>query len=669
MVAVNTDLAIVTIVKIAFLTHDASLCISKADLLLGINGLAWMQRFFAGFQCCLRRFDRLQSLLLKGQVGRQFIAGPVLIGSVFLGITGWRRMNNPEDKFKLCNKRQEILKTNGHILVAGGPGSGKTTIALLKARRAVLAGLADGQSVLFLSFSNAAVRRIVDSVANLLDGDVGKRIAIRTYHSYAWDIIRAHGYLLSSKRRLQVLSAQDSDVRRAGMSKQQWQTEQEKLFYDEGLVSYDLFAPIAGAILHRCQKLRDIYSSSSPLILVDEFQDTDDAQWSMVQALSGSSSVVALGDKGQRIYEWRPGVSESRLEQFADELKATVFDFGTENNRSPTTGIARFGQALLDPEEELPSCGEVKIKYFQRHQFNLVVKLSVMLALREARKRTKGNGISVAVAGRSKNMVRFISDTLFQSQNAQKVTLAPVVHDVLIDQSQIMLAARVTAFLLEAHTHDEIHSLATTIELIADMHRSGGKPTHIKKGDRMTTWAEKVREGKVPNTQLVIAVRQLMKELTAAALSGSPTTDWVFIQKRTKARNVDDLTKVVDFVRFLRILRRGSTIEENLADLWRRQGNYNGAMQTVEDAILREQLLDSVRPQASCTVMTMHQLKGREYDAVVVIEDQFRRFLGRDEKPPYMETRRLLQMSVTRARHFAVIATPLKKSTLTVLKG
>ena len=47
-----------------------------------------MQRFFAGFQCCLRRFDRLQSLLLKGQVGRQFIAGPVLIGSVFLGITG-----------------------------------------------------------------------------------------------------------------------------------------------------------------------------------------------------------------------------------------------------------------------------------------------------------------------------------------------------------------------------------------------------------------------------------------------------------------------------------------------------------------------------------------------------------------------------------------------------
>ena len=47
-------------------------------------------------------------------------------------------MTNPEDRFDLCDKRRAILDSAGHMLVLGGPGSGKTTIALLKARRMVL---------------------------------------------------------------------------------------------------------------------------------------------------------------------------------------------------------------------------------------------------------------------------------------------------------------------------------------------------------------------------------------------------------------------------------------------------------------------------------------------------------------------------------------------------
>ena len=61
-------------------------------------------------------------------------------------------MNNPEDQFDLCDQRHKILEADGHMLIVGGPGAGKTTIALLKAHRIVLSGLRDGQSVLFLSF-------------------------------------------------------------------------------------------------------------------------------------------------------------------------------------------------------------------------------------------------------------------------------------------------------------------------------------------------------------------------------------------------------------------------------------------------------------------------------------------------------------------------------------
>ena len=123
-----------------------------------------------------------------------------------------------------------------------------------------------------------------------------------------------------------------------------------------------------------------------------------------------TSFLVALGDKGQRIYDWRPGVSRARLDQFSSELDAAVFDFGTENNRSPATGIGGFGRALLNPEGEFPECKEVKIKRFSTHQFGLIVKLSVKHTLSEARRRANRRDTSIAVAGRSKSMVRLISD-------------------------------------------------------------------------------------------------------------------------------------------------------------------------------------------------------------------------------------------------------------------
>ena len=54
--------------------------------------------------------------------------------------------------------------------------------------------------------------------------------------------------------------------------------------------------------------------------------------------------------------------------------------------------------------------------------------------------------------------------------------------------------------------------------------------------------------------------------------------------------------------------------------------------------------------------MTMHQLKGREYDSVLLVEDGHQTFRGRDNQPPHMEARRLLQVSLTRARHFAILS-------------
>jgi len=71
-----------------------------------------------------------------------------------------RRAGSVNAMIEICPDRQRLLDCEGHALVIGGPGSGKTTIALKKAVKRIDEGLAPGQSVLFLSFSRAAVARI-----------------------------------------------------------------------------------------------------------------------------------------------------------------------------------------------------------------------------------------------------------------------------------------------------------------------------------------------------------------------------------------------------------------------------------------------------------------------------------------------------------------------------
>lgn len=287
-------------------------------------------------------------------------------------------MTNPEDDFDICDKRRAILSGVGHMLVLGGPGSGKTTIALLKARRMVLERLKSEQSVLFLSFSNAAIRRILESAGNVLTSDIGRQVEIKTYHSFAWDILRSHGYLLSSQRQLGIVAAQDAAVIRAGLEDDDWLVEEDRLFLEDGRATYDQFAPRAAEVLERSAVVRECFCAAHPLILVDEFQDTDEDQWRLIRALSENSEVIALGDTEQRIYAWRKGVSATRLDEFAEALGAETYDFQDENNRSPATGIAGYARSLLSPEVQLDLPDDISFKRFRPGQFTIGVRVALI---------------------------------------------------------------------------------------------------------------------------------------------------------------------------------------------------------------------------------------------------------------------------------------------------
>ena len=358
------------------------------------------------------------------------------------------KMDNPEDRFEICAKRRAILDGSGHMLVVGGPGSGKTTIALLKARRAVLERLRSEQSVLFLSFSNAAIRRILESGGSILTSVIARQVEIRTYHSFAWDILRSHGYLLSSQRTLTVIGAHDAAVLRAGLEDADWNREEERLFVENGCVTYDQFAPRAADLLERSGVVRKCFSHAHPLILVDEFQDTDEEQWRLIRALADDSEIIALGDTEQRIYAWRKGVSTTRLQDFATTFDTATFDFQDENNRSPAAGIAGYARSLLSPDAQVDLPDDIVLKRCPTWQFPAGLRFALFRTWKEAVRRTENRDWSLAVAARSRNMVRQISDLLGKELTFRGKTYRPVPHDVMFDQDQIALAARVVAFVM-----------------------------------------------------------------------------------------------------------------------------------------------------------------------------------------------------------------------------
>lgn len=578
-------------------------------------------------------------------------------------------MTNVEQRFNLCSKRRTILKKDGHMLIIGGPGSGKTTIALIKAHRIVTRGLPDTQSVLFLSFSNAAVQRIAESAVGLLRGEIGEKIEIKTYHSFAWDILRSHGYLLSRRRQLKILPSHDVDVQKAGLDDATWSREEKLLFVEDGFVTFDQFAPRTAELFRRSPQLLCLYASAYPYVFVDEFQDTDNAQWAIVKALATRCDIIALGDPNQRIYNFRPGVSPTRIDEFCEQLDPQVFDFANENNRSPETGITNFGQALLQRRDGLPRCSGVRVFTFPPGCLSPWLKLATRDALRETRRRSGRANVNIAVAARTKVLVRLISDYLYDEHILNKVRHGPIYHDVLIDQTQVFLSARVIAFLLESNVLSAEQATIGTLELLAAIHRAAGNKTRLAKADQVLVWANKIREGTPKATKLVQSVMGLVESLRQDVWCGSPRKDWIRVRDELESSRGEDLRRVAGNVRFLRLLRRGSDMEQSLSELWCKQGNYTGAGQAVETAILRDQILDSVRPPSMVTLMTMHQLKGREYDGVVVVEDAYQPFVGHREQAPYMESRRLLQVSVTRARVFAVLVTPKSRSSLEKLYG
>ncbi|MEL6596549.1 MAG: ATP-dependent helicase [Pseudomonadota bacterium] len=566
--------------------------------------------------------------------------------------------------FTICEKRQSVIDEQGHALVIGGPGSGKTTLALLKSK-CILDTLAPGQSTLFLSFSRAAVQQILKRCREILTKEELKRIDVRTYHSFCWDILHCHGRLLGG-RPLKMMAPSEEGTRRTQFDGD-WAAESKRLKDEDGMVCFDLFAAATAELLEGSTHLRSWMGRLFPLVILDEFQDSDDDQWRFVQQLSQVTQTLFLADTEQRIFEgsFRPGVRADRLEILKDAIDLCEVDLQDDNYRSGDSDILAYADCVLSGKGPLPKTEDVKrLPYDYKNQFPATVHFAVAVTLHTLRKRGIDDP-TVAVLARSNDLVAEISDILEVPHSYNGHDLKPIPHDIVWDQELSASAGVAIASALEFVSLDTpvareaMHAKIEEYFLIKKdfCQRYGGRgaQTAGTKAARFGKAKAKVAEGKglaqgSPKTfEASLSV--------IPALTGDPVTDWKAV--RTAFRSHNDLTAIFQDARMVRLFRASDTLATALAERWMDRGNYEGAARIIRSVLEQERLIGFERDPKGVSLMTMHKSKGKEFDGVVLVEGRYSSpFLLGHEAPDFGPSRRLLRVAITRARCFAILVRP-----------
>lgn len=558
--------------------------------------------------------------------------------------------------FPLSDAAQRAFDHDGKIMVLGGPGSGKTTLSLLKTQR-FIPTLDAGQSVLFLSFSRAAVRQVLSRTKDVLTSEERSRITVQTYHAFCMDILRAHGRLLTGTG-ARVLFPDREKVAKANYEGD-WNDERNRLAEEEGLYSFDNFASGAAALIVRVSKVAELVADRFPIIILDEFQDTSDSQWELVQALSERSELIILADPDQRIFEYDDRVDPERLNHVREVLSPVEFDLGGENHRSPDAGILQFADAVLQGRE-LPDTNDVKQISVYAKQQEMITHVASVWLYQQLRKAGIKNP-SVVVLARTNAMVAEISNWLSQPHTYKGHEYAPLSHDVLWDAEVSAAAAQIIAGLLEWPDMEPAERAAMTLEAVADFFevKSAAASAPIASAltlrDRYRTNAANLRADRPVRPR---GAKHIVEQAESGlALIGDPRKDWV--AARRILERADGLNEIVQAARFIRLFGATDEIGGRLADQWDLSGSYGRATDLVRKTLEQQKLATEQRDPQGFVLMNMHKSKGKEFDGVVIVEGYRRaEFFTEREDAPHLQTRRLLRVAITRARHKVVFVRP-----------
>lgn len=292
-------------------------------------------------------------------------------------------------------QREAVQLTEGPLLITAGAGSGKTKVLTCRIAYLLEKGVSP-YAILAITFTNKAAKEMRERVEKLV-GPRAESMWISTFHSFCAKLLRFEidgrfGYtrnftiydttdqMTLIKDCLKQVNLDDkqfpprsvlgtiSSAKNALMDAYEFTgraddfyaqkvaevyTLYEKKLKENNAMDFDDLLRLAVRLLQECEDVREKYQNRFQYILVDEYQDTNHAQYTLTKLLAQKwRNICVVGDADQSIYAWRGADIRNIIDFTRDYPDAASIKL--EQNYRSTKTILNAANAVIDNNESRP---------------------------------------------------------------------------------------------------------------------------------------------------------------------------------------------------------------------------------------------------------------------------------------------------------------------------
>jgi DNA helicase II / ATP-dependent DNA helicase PcrA len=592
-------------------------------------------------------------------------------------------------------QREAVLHGDGPLLILAGAGSGKTRVLTHRIANLVGSGAARPGEILAITFTNKAAGEMRERVEALVGGRA-RAMWVMTFHSACARMLRSDAQRLGYTRGFTIYDEQDSlrlvkacieeldvdpkrfaprgirrqisDAKNALLDAEAYRLKVSSFFEQTAADVYELYEKRLHAanamdfddLLFRCvnlfelfEEVRDRYRRSFRHVLVDEYQDTNRAQYRWLQLLTEEHrNLAVVGDDDQSIYRFRGADIRNILEFERDFPDAEVIKL-EQNYRSTQTILNAANSVIANNRSrkskslwsELGEGDPVHVRELEDEHAEARFVVSEIERLVDE----GGSRDDMAVFYRTHAQARVLEDMLVRYGVSYQVLGGPRFYEraeikdalayltLLVNPSDTVAFGRVVNSPrrgIGATSQGRIVGYANTVgEPVWDVAATPESvpalaPAAVKAVGRFMSVMERLRERATNGAGVGDLLQETLDETGyTEALSAERT-----IEAQGRLENLEELVGV------------GREYDAT-AD----EGSVEEFLQQI--ALFSEQ--DNLRDeQGLLTLMTLHNAKGLEFDTVFVIglEDGVFPHMRAIEAGDVEEERRLCYVGVTRAQ-------------------
>jgi len=283
-------------------------------------------------------------------------------------------------------QRQAVLQVEGPVLVLAGAGSGKTRVIVEKIAHLVASGRVPAKRIAAITFTNKSAREMRERVARRIKGDAAEGLSVCTFHALGLKLLQIEQAKLGLRRGFSIFDADDSSAqikdllapgskpdaidavrnlisraKNAGLSPEQAAAEARSAREHEAAsvyaryqqrlstfnaVDFDDLIRLPVQLLESDEDCVAAWRERIGYLLVDECQDTNDAQYRLLKAIAGpKGDFTCVGDDDQSIYAWRGANPDNLLQLGSDYPQLKIIKL--EQNYRCSNRVLRAANALI----------------------------------------------------------------------------------------------------------------------------------------------------------------------------------------------------------------------------------------------------------------------------------------------------------------------------------